>query len=209
MEVWDALKNRRAIHHFLPGIKIPRSDFLKMVEAASYTPSGYNAQPWEFLLLKQPESIQKISEIAFGQKQILEAGNIVIVLGDRDFGVRNTDEILSEWKQYRNLTPEKYHGLKTSLTKERTESKKREMTLRNASMAAMSFLLVAEEMGYQTCPMMGFSQIKLRKFLSLPEPIFPILMIAIGHADPKHPEPPQLPRKTPKKIAHFEKYTPS
>lgn len=206
MDFLDLAKQRRSVHNYLSGSKISDEEFLRILEPVRYTPSGYNAQPWEFLLIREEENLKKLHTIALNQDQVLEAGNVVLVFGDRDFGTNQCEEILKTWREFRNLSDNKYQGLKSSLLKEREEAKKREMTIRNGALAVMMFLLSAEEQGWVTCPMMGFRQLDCKRTFDIPENMVPLMMITLGKLDPNKPEPPQLPRKTAKDMAHFETF---
>ena len=73
-------------------------------------------------------------------------------------------------------------------------------------LAAMTFMYSAEDLGYATCPMMGFSQWQLEEFLELPEDRIIALMIAIGKAD-QAAALPGVPRRDPKEVIHWEKYS--
>ena len=68
------------------------------------------------------------------------------------------------------------------------------MTLRNCSLAAMTFMYAAEDLGLATCPMMGFRQLDLKRHLGLKENELPIMLIALGKSGDEEPQ--QLPRKT-------------
>lgn len=170
------------------------------------TPSGYNAQPWSFVLVREQERLQQIQKIAFHQKHITGAGNMVVVLGDTAFGDTEHDRIIDEWKMLRGYSEDQIQALSSSLKKTRSEAQWREMTLRSCSMAAMSFLYAAAAHGWSTCPMMGFSQRKLKKLLEVPDTHIPILLIALGKENLKMREA-QLPRKTVQSLWHAETYT--
>ena len=47
----DLVKNRRTIRRFKPD-PVPDEDVDKIIEAARWAPSGYNMQPWEFVIIK-------------------------------------------------------------------------------------------------------------------------------------------------------------
>lgn len=203
MEFTKVIRSRRAIHHFDPNYKMPQKLFWEILESVRFTPSGYNAQPWKFLLFQEKEDLKKLQEIAFNQPHITQANSCIVALGDRDFGQNNTEEILENWKKYRNLPENKLAGLKSSLEKERTIEKKQEMVLRNGALAVMSFLLAAEDLGLATCPMMGFSQLKLKRFLNYPDHLIPLILIPIGKEHPTQKEAIQLPRKAAQEIGHI------
>lgn len=202
MELQELLKQRRACHHFVPGFTIPDQDLIEMVEQAGLSPSGYNSQPWEFLIIRTPENIAKMHRIAFSQEHVQDASAIIIVLGDTIIG-RNIDQVTADWLAHGYLKPEKEADFRNSLGKNRPERKRREMALRNASMAAMNLILAAENMGYATCPMMGFSHKELEAAFHIPEDRIVTLMIALGKAD-LNKQLPRLPRKPTENLIHWE-----
>ena len=54
-----------------------------MIEAARFAPSTNNSQPWQFLVVKEPETITLLSAVAGGQHFIAEAKAVVIALANR------------------------------------------------------------------------------------------------------------------------------
>lgn len=204
MNFIDLIHKRRACHHFQKGVEIPDEDFKKMVEETSLTPSGYNAQPWEFVIVREAKNIEKIHEIAFEQPHVKDASALVVVLGDMEIG-RNVKQTVKDWTELGYLKPEDEQAFRNSMAKNRKPEKKREMAIRNAMMAAMSFIYSTENMGYATCPMMGFSQWQLEEFLEIPEDRCIALLIAVGKAE-EEKQNPRLPRKTAEEMMHWEKW---
>ncbi len=204
MEFSELIKKRRACHSFLPGQTIPREDLIKIIEETSLTPSGYNAQPWEFIIINEKENIQKIGEIAFDQPHVKDSSAIIIVLGDSKIG-RNVDKLLQDWLKYGYCTEEEIPVYKNSIAKNRKPERLKKMALRNAMLACMTLMLSAENMGYANCPIMGFSQKDLETELEIPEDRVIALMIAIGHIDPKNQKE-RLPRKSAQEMIHWEKF---
>ncbi len=203
MEFSDLVKKRRSNHFFQKGFKIAESDFDQILEYVRYTPSGYNAQPWKFKLIQEDAQLKDLHPICYNQDHILEAGNLVVVLGDKDFGKNETDRIISEWVEFRDFNQKKAEALKASLVKDREDWKKKEMVIRGCSMAAMHFLFAAEDLGFSTCPMMGCKQLELRTYLALPENLLPVMLIALGKADTSRIETP-LPRKSVDDLKWFD-----
>ncbi len=205
MEFKKLVEHRRSIHHFLPGKKISDIEFQSIIELVRLTPSGYNAQPWEFILIREDKTLEKIQHIAYDQSHVTQAGNIVVALGNTAFGEEEWERICAEWKKFRSLNTEKLDGLKSSLTKIRSLQKNREMVIRNGALACMTFLYATESLGWNTCPMMGFRQLELKKLLHIPSKKIPLMMIALGKADPNKKDQ-RLPRKSVEEIAYYEKY---
>jgi len=63
MEVFEAIRNRRAVRKFKPDI-IPDDILLKILEAARWAPSPFNTQPWEFIIIKDKEALKSIAGYA-------------------------------------------------------------------------------------------------------------------------------------------------
>jgi nitroreductase len=55
------VKKRRSIRRFKPD-PIPDEYIEKIIEVARWAPSGFNMQPWEFIVVKKPELRRKIVE---------------------------------------------------------------------------------------------------------------------------------------------------
>jgi nitroreductase len=61
-ELLDFLRTRRTIRRFKPD-PIPDEYIEKMIEAARWSPSGANAQPWEFIIIKNQDTKDKMAEL--------------------------------------------------------------------------------------------------------------------------------------------------
>ncbi len=204
MEFFELLKKRRAAHNFIPNKVIPKKDLEKMIEHTSLTPSGYNSQPWEFIIITEKENINKMHELGFEQNHIKNAAAIIMVLGDTKIG-RNVDTILKDWLKYGYCTEEEIPAYRNSIAKNRKQKTLEKMALRNSMLAAMTLIYSAENMGYATCPIMGFSQHQVEDFLKIPDDRIISLMIAIGFPDTEN-EKPRLPRKSADEMIHWEKF---
>ncbi|MBW2029038.1 MAG: nitroreductase family protein [Deltaproteobacteria bacterium] len=57
----DLVKKRRSIRRFKPD-PVPDEHIDKIIEVARWAPSGFNMQPWEFVVIRKPELRNKIVE---------------------------------------------------------------------------------------------------------------------------------------------------
>ncbi|MBW1996689.1 MAG: nitroreductase family protein [Deltaproteobacteria bacterium] len=57
----ELVKKRRSIRRFKPD-PVPDEYIEKIIEVARWAPSGFNMQPWEFVVVKKPELRNKIVE---------------------------------------------------------------------------------------------------------------------------------------------------
>jgi len=62
MELFQVIESRRSIRAFKPD-PIPDQFTNKITEAARWAPSGGNAQPWEFIVIKKKEIKDRIAEL--------------------------------------------------------------------------------------------------------------------------------------------------
>jgi len=79
MELFEALRGRRSIRNYKDK-KISRELLKKIMEAAIWSPSGSNAQAWEFIVVNNDEDIKKIKTLSPGIFDVPAA--IVIVCRD-------------------------------------------------------------------------------------------------------------------------------
>ena len=69
MDVYEAILGRRSVRSFLPR-EVPKVSIQKMLEAARWAPSGSNAQPWKFIVVRSAnvlDMIRKVSPGMFGK----------------------------------------------------------------------------------------------------------------------------------------------
>jgi nitroreductase len=57
----EIAQNTRSIRRFKSD-PVSDEDIIKILEVARWAPSGFNMQPWEFVVVKKPEFIKKIAE---------------------------------------------------------------------------------------------------------------------------------------------------
>src|ERR1700729_193894 len=85
----DAIDQRRATPSF-DGSPIPDADLKKILEAGLKAPSGYNLQPWRFVVVRDPEQRRRLRAASYNQPKVEEASCVIVACGDAD-GWRNGD----------------------------------------------------------------------------------------------------------------------
>jgi putative NAD(P)H nitroreductase len=203
MDFFDLVKKRRACHHFEKNFQIPDEDLKQIIEIAGLTPSGYNAQPWKFVIVRQKSNIAQVAEIAFSQKHIANCSAVIFVLADSDFP-KSVEEILADWLKFGYIKKEELPAYRNSIAKVRSKEKLQSMAMRSTMLCAMTVIFAAENLNYQTCPIMGFSNWQMREFLNLPENLEIALMIALGKS--KNQDLIRLPRRSSEQNIIWEKH---
>ncbi len=151
MELWEAIKKRRSIRSFQDR-DVEEEKILKMIEAATWAPSAGNVQPWEFVVVRNPEIRKKLAEAAYNQRFIEKAPvDIVVVADERRSAYAYGD-------RGRTL-----------------------YCIQDTAAAIQNMLLVATEMGLGTCWVGAFNEQAVKELLGIPFGCRPVAIIAVGY----------------------------
>lgn len=82
-ELLDFLKERRSIRMF-KNTPIPDEEIEMILEAGRVSPSASNKQPWEFIVIKNKEIINKLASIAIYGRFISKAPVVIAIVGKID-----------------------------------------------------------------------------------------------------------------------------
>ena len=78
MDALEAIRKRRSVREYT-GNAIPREDLENIVDAARLAPTGWNRQPWDFIVITDKEMIQKLKVASHWMEK---AGAIIAVVLD-------------------------------------------------------------------------------------------------------------------------------
>src|SRR6516225_7194997 len=111
-----AVKERRATSSF-EDVPIPGADLEKIVRAGLEAPSGYNLEPWRFVVVRDREQKKKLRAAAFGQAKVEEASAVIVACGDPE-GWKNGDleEMLRWAKRYGYGDEAAHSGARAAVT---------------------------------------------------------------------------------------------
>src|ERR1700751_1921319 len=79
----QAIEERRATPSF-DGSPIPPEDLKQILEAGLHAPSGYNMQPWRFIVVQSPEQKKRLRAASYNQAKVEEASVVIVACGDAD-----------------------------------------------------------------------------------------------------------------------------
>lgn len=91
MEVKEALQKRRSVRKFTEE-KVPDEMIHELLHAAMSGPSACNKKPWEFYVISQEETLEKLKSVAPFSK--MSAPLAIVVCGDRN---RSLPQYLGEY----------------------------------------------------------------------------------------------------------------
>lgn len=187
-ELKNIIEERRSVNNFVKGIEIKKEDLMEIFELLRLAPSCFNIQHTHYLVVKEEERKELLREAAFRQYKVHTASAAILVLGDKE-AYKDADKIYSGMASLGILPEDEYKQMMDSINglyEGRGADFQRDEAIRNASLSAMMFMLIAKDKGWDTCPMIGFDPDQMRSVFDIPERYEPALLITIGKEDTKN-----------------------
>lgn len=152
---------RYATKSFDKNKKINPQDFDTLLESLRLSPSSFGIQPWKFIVVKNSEIREKIKEASYGQVQISDASDLIVLCAKNNITEVDVDRITGSNESYKNM-------IMSAIGAKSTD----ELLNWNAKQVyiALGFLLeTAALMNIDSCPMEGFDANKVDEILKLKE----------------------------------------
>jgi len=184
-ELKKIIEERRSANNFIEGVKIPDKDFTEIFELLKLAPSCFNIQHSNYLVVTDEEKKEQLRKAAFNQYKVHTASAAILVLGDK-LAYKNAENIYSGMLNLGIMSKLDYDNIVrdiNNLYEGRGEDFQRSEAIRNTSLSAMMFMLIAKDKGWDTCPMIGFNQEEVRQIFNIPENYEIALMITMGKED--------------------------
>lgn len=197
----EAIRGRRSVHYFAPGAHVTNEQWQKLFELTSLSPSSFNFQPWDFIVIDDPVLKQQLLPLCWGQQQVVDCGAVVAVLGDKNPHRRDA-KILQQFQDNGYIdeqTKNAYMGAVDVVYPD--EARKIEHAVGGASLAAMTFMLAAYGMDLATLPMIGFDPAGVRSMLGVPDDYIITMLIAVGKSARR--DLPRQQRRSHQEIIHW------
>jgi nitroreductase len=157
MDVFEAIKGRRSIRTFR-NRDIPQEMVDKLIDAAHWAPSAGNIQPWEFIVVRKPETKRMLVKAALEQTFIEEAPVVIVVCANE------------------NRSSQGYGTRGKTL-----------YCLQDTAAAIQNIHLAAYALGLGTCWVGAFREEEARKILKIPDGVRPVAIIPVGYPAEKPP----------------------
>ncbi|HTD97137.1 MAG TPA: nitroreductase family protein [Edaphobacter sp.] len=178
----QAIQERRATPSF-DGRPIPPEDLRQILDAGLHAPSGYNMQPWRFVVVQSSEQKKRLRAASYNQGKVEEASAMIVACGDADGWRKDLDLMLQQGR--RGGMPESYAAqAESSVPNYMSSFSSGQMHAwlnKQVMLAFTHMLLMAEVLGYDTAPMEGFEQEKVHEVLRLPLSYWVVALLAVGH----------------------------
>ena len=180
LSVREAAETRRSIRRFAADA-VPEEDLREIVRLAGLAPSAWNAQPWRFIVVRDPELKAQLAVAANGQRQITSAPVVIVVYADIRDVLAHVDEII-----HPTATSDRRASTQSSIARffaSKTPSEQAAWANAQSNIALGFLLLAAQSLGYATSPMLGFDAAKVKDALGLPADVAVTALVALGIAD--------------------------
>jgi nitroreductase len=176
MEVFRAIELRRSVKAFDPGHRMSEAEIDKLLSLAMLSPTAFNIQNWRFVVVSDSALRKEIRQAAWDQAQVTDASLLVVLCAD-----------LKAWDKepgrYWKNAPQPVQDFIVPAIGQYyagREQAQRDEAMRSCGIAAMSLMLVAKEMGYDSCPMDGFDFDAVGKLINLPQDHVVAMFVTIG-----------------------------
>jgi nitroreductase len=183
----DSIEQRRAARAFKSD-PIPEAILGEILRLGVRSPSGYNLQPWRFVVVREQENKEKLKACAFNQRQVGEAPVVLICCGDRRVG--NSEYIESVIQM----------GMETGGVNEQFADVMRQQipalfeyhpcfenveawTNRHTMLAVAHIMIVAKSYGVDSCPMEGFVTTQVKEAFQIPAEVDVCCILPMGYAE--------------------------
>ena len=170
MDVFKAINTRRNVRSYTKEA-VTDEELNSLLEAAVRAPSAGNRQTWRFVVVRNPETIEKMyrsaSYSSHKQTFVKKAALVIVVCANTDIYKRSS-------VAYRE------RGINL-------------FCIQDTAAATQNLLLAAHAMGLGACWVSLFDEEQVRDTLNLPDGVRPLVLIPTGHTNSKAKPGPRKP----------------
>ncbi|MEZ6003359.1 MAG: nitroreductase family protein [Planctomycetota bacterium] len=190
METLSAIEQRRSVKKYDPEHRMTEAEIRQLFEAVLLSPTSFNLQNWRFVVVTDPLLRQELRAAAWNQAQFTDASIVVYLVMDKKSHERDPGRYWANAEpQVRDMLVGMIGNFYSS-----NPGLARDEGLRSCGLAGQTLMLAAKDMGYDTCPMVGFDFARTSELLNLPEDHEIAFAISVGKAlEPARPRGGQLP----------------
>ena len=207
---FDAIRKRSSVKRFSTA-DVPDALLSEILDVANCAPSGFNLQPWHFIIVRNPDLKQLMMHVGMNQGQIAEAPAVIVFVADPDTWKNSYEEILESGLRTGAMSEGRVHRYrKTVRTLFRNGpfglmgiAKKIVVPIRRlyrptpnvitsrteavqyvrcqTMLAVATFMIAAKSVDLDTSPMEGFDEERLKKLLAIPSAMSVPIIVAVGY----------------------------
>lgn len=150
--------------------KVSDADLQTLKEAIRLSASSYGLQPYQVILVENPELRAQIQPAAWGQSQIVDASHVLVFANVTNIGNAEIDAYLNNVAETRGLSIDALQGygdfMKSKISS-LSDEQKNIWTSKQTYLALGNLLNAAAELNIDVTPMEGFEPEKVNAILGL------------------------------------------
>ena len=171
-QVLDAFHFRCATRYYDPERKISKEDFDYILELGRLSPSSVGSEPWQFLVVQNPELRQALKPVSWGMATQLDDASHVVILANKH--MRYDSEDFRANLARRGLTEEQMQANMATYQRFQTEHinvLENDRTLfdwasKQTYIALANMMTGAALIGIDSCPIEGFNYAEVNRILA-------------------------------------------
>ncbi len=178
MSVTEAIISRRSVKAFDPEHRMSDSEVHRLISLALLAPTAFNIQHWRFVVVRASALRQRIREVSMDQPQVTDASLLLVLCADVQAWTKRPERYWSHAPvAVREFVVQAIHSYYDG-----REQVQRDEAMRSGGIVAMTLMLAALEMGYDTCPMDLSNLEEVARLINLPPDHTVVMMLAVGKA---------------------------
>jgi nitroreductase len=126
-------------------------------------------QPWKFIVIQNKDVREKLMEISWGQKQIMDCSYFIVFTALKNITTEYIDKYILDIANKRNVETSSLDGFKTMMNNNLVGIKDVNWSAKQAYIALGTLLSSAAILNIDTCPMEGLDPKKYDEILGLTE----------------------------------------
>ncbi len=209
MEFFDAVQNRRSVRKYTSAI-VPPEVIDRAIDAALLAPNSSNMQTWRIFWVRDPKKKAPLVQACLNQGAARTAQELLVFVADpgtwktsqkyvlEAFGSQPRKEIAYYYRwlipmtySWRILAPIKWliynaTGFFRPIMRRPWSSRDiDEVCIKSTALACENFMLAISAQGFDTCPMEGMDEARIRRILKLGCRARVVMVISVGLRDEK------------------------
>ncbi len=186
LDLLTAIQQRRAARAF-SSEPIPEETFKAILRLGMQAPSGFNLQPWRFVVVRNSQNKAKLKECAFNQRQVEQAPIVLICCGDRAaVNSDNIESVIRLGEQHQAVNDDYANYMRNTIPSfvenAPNFSNLEVWTNRHTMLAVSQMMVVAKSFGVDSCPMEGFVASQVKDAFKIPDQVDVCCLLALGYA---------------------------
>lgn len=186
MELLSALEWRYATKK-MNGNPVPQETVTKILKAAHLAPTSSGLQPFEVIVVTNPELKEKIKQVAFSQSQITDSSHLLIFAAWDRYTEERINKIFKHINTERGIPDSQSDAYRQNLINiytNQTAEQNFDHAARQAYIAFGTAIAAAAELKVDATPMEGFDNAALDSLLNLQEKgLKSVTLLPLGYRD--------------------------